>query len=547
MRRCAIRCALAAIGVLALSACGSGGSSGNPTAVSITSVAPSTGTFLGGTAVVINGANFQYGATVKFGTQPATFVGFNSPMSLSASTPAAQPGSVTVTVTNPGGQSGALPNGFTYINPGCTIPATVTADMTLDAGCVWSVPQTVVVGGPNGAVLTVPAGTTVTFATSPPAALVVGTQEPGSLVAQGTSAAGIMFTSAATSPAAGDWGGIVLGPQSTSTIAFATIDYAGGPGANGISDTAALTVEGGDVAGGSGSPAPVLQNLSIQNSAGHGLLFAGLDTGFGQGSADITVNNWEPSTHYPYVLEANQGATIPQSITATPAGGSAVIAFNSYVNSGSPGSCYIETTQTWPPFPLPILAVAYLEVGSPNYGNMSATLTIAAPNTLEFMPGTEMDIDPAAYGTGFLRANGNNGDTGSLVFTSTDGGPWGGLYFAVGAQTAGQSASSLSYATINFASGPPNGPPAYGTGAISVSNATGISYAVAGPTIANCRIENYPSYGITLVDIDSSNYNSYANNTFGIPSMVGLPDGGTAGSISSFCSEAGEGNCTNAL
>ncbi len=206
MRRGAIRLAIATLGAIALSACSSGGSSGGSTAVTVTSASPSSGSTLGGTAVVISGTNFESGATVKFGTAQATFVGFNTATSLSASTPPGEPGLVNVTVTNPDGTTGELVNGFTFVAPGCTIPAAVTSSLTLDAGCVWSVPVTAVVGGAANPVLTIGPGTTVEFANG--TALIVGLTEPGSLVAQGTSSSGIIFTSATTSPVAGDWGGL---------------------------------------------------------------------------------------------------------------------------------------------------------------------------------------------------------------------------------------------------------------------------------------------------------------------------------------------------
>ncbi len=340
----------------------------------------------------------------------------------------------------------------------------------------------------------------------------------------------------------------MIGPQSSaavdagSVITFATINFAGGPGANGLSDTAALTVEGGDVVSALTSPSPVLSNLSIQNSAGHGIVFAGVDTGFAMGSGSITVSSWEMTGHYPFVIEANQASTLPTSISApsTPPSPNAVVAFNSYVN---PGYCDILTTQTWPSLPVPILSLATLELGGPQNGN-AATLTISAPNTFEFIPNTELDVDPAALGLGFLVANGTNGSP--LVFTSTDGGAWGGINFSVGGQpTIGQTPSSLTYAVVEYANNSiPNGPPGYGTGAITVANDLGYASTVPGPTIANCRIENYPSYGITLFDIQSSSYSSYtgSGNSFGTPAPVLLPDGGPGGAVSSYCQTSG---CTD--
>jgi hypothetical protein len=363
-------------------------------------------------------------------------------------------------------------------------------------------------------------------------------------VANGTATAeSIVLTSASAAPAPGDWGGVVIGPQAlnTTSIEYATIDYAGGSGANDISDPAALTVEGGDVVGGGSSPAPspLLTELTINNSGGHGLVFAGLNAGFGAGSGSISVTNWELTRHYPYVIEANQGGTIPTSISApstTPPSPTAVVAFNSYVSVISS----VVLTQTWPSLPLSILSLLPIELGAAA-GDAAATLTIAAPNTLEFAPSTTLDVDPDGNGTGFLKANGTDSTTGSIVFTSNSPSPapgaWGGINFEV--WSGGQSSSSLTFVLIDYANNTELGPPpAYGSGAILVSNATGNANALPGPVIANCQFENYPSFGIVLVDVSSTSYADYAqsgDNTFGTPAMT----------VSSFCSEVDEPNCTD--
>jgi hypothetical protein len=82
----------------------------------VSSVSPSSGPKAGGTAVTITGANFLSGATVSFGTAPATGVGFVSSAGLTATTPANLAGAVDVKVTNPDTRSGVLTSGFTYIS-----------------------------------------------------------------------------------------------------------------------------------------------------------------------------------------------------------------------------------------------------------------------------------------------------------------------------------------------------------------------------------------------------------------------------------------------
>jgi IPT/TIG domain/Bacterial Ig domain len=77
------------------------------------SVSPNTGSTTGGTAVTITGTNFAAGATATFGGAAATNIAVVNSTTITATTPAGNAGTATVTVTV-GGQSGSLTNGFTY-------------------------------------------------------------------------------------------------------------------------------------------------------------------------------------------------------------------------------------------------------------------------------------------------------------------------------------------------------------------------------------------------------------------------------------------------
>jgi len=93
----------------------------------VTSVNPNTGTTSGGTAVTITGTNFATGATVTFGSTSATNVGVVNSTTITATTPAASAGAVTVTVTNLGSLSGSLANAYTYTTvPTPTAPTGLT-------------------------------------------------------------------------------------------------------------------------------------------------------------------------------------------------------------------------------------------------------------------------------------------------------------------------------------------------------------------------------------------------------------------------------------
>jgi hypothetical protein len=497
--------------------CNSGTTSTSALAPELATVSPTSGPTSGGTGVTIYGANFVSGAKVEFAGMQATGVTFNDAATLSAVTPAGVAGNAAVTVTNPDGQSGTLSSAYTYVAPiACSVPATVSSSMTLDPSCVWTATDTVMVGGPANPVLTILPGTTVLFALTSggfgATALQIGVGQPGSLVANGTSAAGIVFSSASASPAAGDWGGIVIGPQSGGTsIQYATIAYAGGAGANDISDDAALTVEGGDVVGGTQSPAPTLSSLAINNSAAHGLVFAGLNTGFGAGSGNISVDSWEVSNHFPLVIEANEAGTIPVSISATPVSSpTAVVALNTYVSLEAD----VVTSTTLPALPLAYLALVTVAVSPPNASAGATTLAIAAPNTIEFSSGTELDVDPSAFGNAFLQANGT--PTNPITFTTNEvtptPGAWGGINFWCNGN-AQLTQSSLTYAVIEWATS--TNQANSDTGEIAVLNGTTSTNGLQGPLIANCELSHYSDYGIAMVDVANVSYNAYvSNNSF---------------------------------
>lgn len=81
----------------------------------IATVTPNSNISTGGATIIINGENFVPGATVQFGNTPAASVTYLSPKQLQVVVPAGNPETtVNLTVTNPGGMSTSLRNGFFY-------------------------------------------------------------------------------------------------------------------------------------------------------------------------------------------------------------------------------------------------------------------------------------------------------------------------------------------------------------------------------------------------------------------------------------------------
>jgi len=82
-------------------------------APTVSAVSPAAGRVSGGTVVTVSGTGFVAGATVAFGTgHPGTTVVVVTTAKITVKAPAHAAGAVTVTVTTPGGTSGAKP--YTY-------------------------------------------------------------------------------------------------------------------------------------------------------------------------------------------------------------------------------------------------------------------------------------------------------------------------------------------------------------------------------------------------------------------------------------------------
>lgn len=83
----------------------------------------------------------------------------------------------------------------------------ITSDKTLDASVDYKLTGALFVK--NGATLSIPAGTTIN-AVAGGTDIYILVERGGKIIANGTAANPIRFTSAATSPAAGDWGGLII-------------------------------------------------------------------------------------------------------------------------------------------------------------------------------------------------------------------------------------------------------------------------------------------------------------------------------------------------
>ncbi len=91
-----------------------------PSAPTVTSASPNSGTLAGGTAITITGTLFRDGCTVTVGgVSPTSVVRVNS-TTITCVTPAHAGGAVSIVVTNPDAQTGTGAAAFTYSTPTVT-------------------------------------------------------------------------------------------------------------------------------------------------------------------------------------------------------------------------------------------------------------------------------------------------------------------------------------------------------------------------------------------------------------------------------------------
>jgi plastocyanin len=277
----------------------------------------------------------------------------------------------------------------------------------------------------EGATLTVDPGVTVVFDAD--TYLEVGLTQSATLLANGTASSPVIFTSSATTPAAGDWSGLVFGPSagSNSRLNYVTVSDAGSVS----SSTNGITYPGAIVAYGDSSDlvSVELTNLSVIHSASSGIVFAGPYAGMtsGQGaivgmaggSGNLTVESWA-ANGYPIVIDANQASTVPSSITigsSTNSGGSydnnvVALACQAVADCGDP--MIVTSSQQWK-----VLPVNYQVVTTSGVDVENGQLTIDPGTTIEFADDSAFSVNNLAGG-GSLSANGSA--TEPIIFTSRD-------------------------------------------------------------------------------------------------------------------------------
>jgi flagellar hook assembly protein FlgD len=331
----------------------------------------------------------------------------------------------------------------------------------------------------SGVTLTVDPGVVVEFGSGN--YLVVN----GTLMAAGTSASPISFTSASGTPAPGNWGFVSFtAGASASQLSYVTFQYGGGWGWGGMVFVQGSSPTFNNVTIASSSSiglymntaggAPTISNSTLSNNGSYGLYLVAANSVSLSGTA-FTGNS-------SYAVGAGPGTHLLglTNITATGNGVNAV---------GYRGGT-ISAAETWLP------GMNWVVTGA---------VTVAASVTLTVAGGTVVEL-----GTGnYLIVNGTlmaAGTTASPIsFTSASATPaagdWGFVSF-----TAGASASQLSYVTFQYGGGwgwggmvfVQGSAPTFDHVTMASSSSIGLDMNTQGgaPTITYSTIANNVSHGL---------------------------------------------------
>ena len=327
----------------------------------VVSVSPNAGPTAGDTAVTITGTNFASGATVMFGSTAATNVTFVSATTIDATSPQGTTGSVNVTVTLNGGQSGTLINGFTY--QGSTSGPTVTSLSTTSGPVGTAVTITGTNFGSsqgtstvsfNGTVATVTSWSGTSIATAVPSGATTGNVV---VTVAGVASNGVSFTVTGSSP-----GPVVTslnptsGPVATAvTITGTNFGSSQGTSTASFNGTAATVTSWSGTSIATTVPSGATTGnvvVTVGGVASNGVGFTVTSTcgESSQSGTDSENSDWAFGT--PCVTGSNASGYTPTSIqywVGSPT--TASFDFGIYADSsGSPGSllCHTGTTTVTP-------------------------------------------------------------------------------------------------------------------------------------------------------------------------------------------------------
>jgi hypothetical protein len=294
-----------------------------------------------------------------------------------------------------GGEAGA---GVIDCTDAELLPEDISTDTTVGPGCV-RIDRTFVT---NGAVLTIAPGTRVEMEAAAFLS-VAGSGDNAALVAVGTAADPIVFTSAALDPAPGDWQCVRIGADSSaSDIRFTTFEYGGEPCAATGADYEGMLQIDASLRG--------VTNSTFRNSSTYGVLIQP-NGGVRAFENNSFAANEDAGIHVaaPQLLALGEGLTFPADDR---------IHVDTTFGLESSGDLLGQ--------PVPFLIPSGFSIGG------MAEVTIGAGARLEFMGGSlevfianllveGTEAEPVVFTSGL--SNPTAGDWGCVHFSSVTGTP----------------------------------------------------------------------------------------------------------------------------
>ena len=419
------------------------------------------------------------------------------------------------TTTGDAGVCGVAP---TKSGADCVLPATITTSTTIGSECQpWTIPAGgTTVGDPaNNPVLTIePCVTVIVEPTGFLNASGNGTG-PGGILAKGTAAQPITFTSGAPTPQAGDWGGIAFSDKTlpASSLSNVTLSYAGG-----AFGTAAAGDNDGSVTVDSTADVTFLFSaVTLTHNAADGMRFTGgakTGVGFAPGSGNLTITDWGAGKAPIVLTGGDPAATLPTTLTTGASGHDGWVEI-----SGRAAATQVRHRHhadlARHPRPLPARRHAGHLLGDPDDRRAQHP---PAPARWARDRGLRRERE--------RLPGGQRHATSPIVFTTSAASPaaasWEGIQYYV--TPSGQAASILSFVTIEYAGGTLMGGNSFpnGCGAALASVAidqVGPNDPGPGPAITNTTIKSFPSGDDAMNVIGTlPNLGSYtaaaSNNTF---------------------------------
>jgi hypothetical protein len=362
----------------------------------------------------------------------------------------------------------------------------ITINQDITTTTTWTSDKTYLITGDrslsNNAVLTIQPGTVIKFDAG--ASLSIGYYGNTTLIANGTAAAPIIFTSSAAFPTAGAWEGLHFYDASINcSLKYCNIQYAGYNAGNG-----AVNLYGSDVA---------INNCNITNSGSYGIYTTYVSNKGGFVSFDNNTIN--TTSKYGIVISAQTLSTIGTGNTFTNAKG--IFITGNYNNN---------TAKIWKNLNIPYIIDHELMVD----GN----LTIEPGTTFKFE--VNGHITMGYYSSTTFIADG----TAALpiTFTSNATIPTAGAWAGVGFEDNTLTNTKMNYCIIDYA----GSNPAYGA----------VNLYTTSIVFTNSTIRNSASFGIYM-NFDAG-FQTFNNNTINTCakhliyiSVKHLPDLGTPNTL----------------